>query len=59
MTGREHYAEAERWIERADAMRADDPALAPALATAQVHATLALAAATSTLEPVYIPGAPA
>jgi hypothetical protein len=48
MTGPEHYAEAERLLTDAfDEVRHGDPAEAVVLAQAQVHATLALAAATA------------
>lgn len=47
MTGPEHYREAERLIARSNECYADDPAVVLALEEAQVHATLALAAATA------------
>jgi hypothetical protein len=48
MTGPEHYAEAERLLTDAfNEVREGDPAEAIVLAQAQVHATLALAAATA------------
>lgn len=51
MTGPEHYREAERLQEAIDDFDATDPAQQPLitqiLAEAQVHATLALAAATA------------
>lgn len=52
VTGAQHYTEAERLIMRADSMFGDSqvgdpyPAAAHYIAAAQVHATLALAAAT-------------
>lgn len=45
MTGPEHYFEAEDWM-RVAAVRTDDSAVAIAFQAAQVHATLALVAAT-------------
>jgi hypothetical protein len=54
MTGSEHYRAAEREIERSYEIRStlrDHEGAASALAEAQVHATLALAAATATLIP--------
>jgi hypothetical protein len=49
MTGPEHYSEAERLLTEAAAIEVsdDDPASLPYVARAQVHATLALAAATA------------
>ena len=51
MTGPEHYKEAERLLSDAEENHAHqgsgDPATPDLLATAQVHATLALAAATA------------
>lgn len=46
MNGPEHYAAAERLLDSADAA-AGEPGAASNLAAAQVHATLALAAATA------------
>jgi hypothetical protein len=48
VTGPDHYRLAEGYVEQARTL--DDPA--PLLAAAQVHATLALAAATALLGPV-------
>lgn len=49
MTGPEHYREAERLIEEANHVGHQDPERGNGiLAAAQVHATLALAAATAT-----------
>ena len=45
MTGPEHYQEAERVLERVATWTHGDPS--PLIAEAQVHATLALAAATA------------
>ena len=45
MTGPEHYAEAEKDIDRANGATIDDGLAAFFLARAQVHAALALAAA--------------
>ncbi|MGW4663245.1 hypothetical protein [Streptosporangium sandarakinum] len=50
MTGPEHYREAERLVREADAEDAPEWVTARA-AQAQVHATLALAAATALLGP--------
>lgn len=52
MTGPEHYREAEAHLASAaqNFMRGDDPT--SALAAAQVHATLALAAATALAQPI-------
>lgn len=50
MTGPEHYREAERLIERAHGIEPELPVSGTTIALAQVHATLALAAATA--EPV-------
>lgn len=49
MTGPEHYREAEQILDRAEdsAMGESDAWYANAMAAAQVHATLALAAATA------------
>ena len=47
MNGPEHYRRAERCIEQADGCADGDPLSQGALARAQVHATLALAAATA------------
>jgi hypothetical protein len=48
MTGPEHYKEAEEILARAKADLGDDrPLITLAVAVAQVHATLALAAATA------------
>jgi hypothetical protein len=48
MSGPEHYREAERLVSVANAERVDYPAAARVhIAAAQVHATLALAAATA------------
>ena len=51
MTGPEHYAEAERLLEISSSTSAhgfpDNPQHLPMLAAAQIHATLALAAATA------------
>lgn len=52
MTGPEHYREAERLIsleplQRTESGELDAPAVAALMAEAQVHATLALAAATA------------
>ena len=52
MTGPEHYKEAERLIDLADEGAADWQPLA---AEAQVHATLALAAATATSFMLQLP----
>ena len=52
MTGIEHYREAERLIDDPEFAAAGDPALAlQYLAEAQVHATLALAAAVALKTP--------
>ena len=60
MTGPEHYIEAERLLRVADmiSFRNDDtnPAAALTLAEAQVHAMLALAAATITAGAMSVPG---
>lgn len=51
MTGPDHYREAERLLERATAKATEPRAFAEMVGAAQVHATLALAAATlGTLE---------
>jgi hypothetical protein len=49
MTGPEHYAEAERLLTEAAGLQVDyeDASTLPLLTRAQVHATLALAAATA------------
>jgi hypothetical protein len=48
VTGAEHYAEAEQLLtEAAGSPYPDDPAVRTTVAVAQVHATLALAAATA------------
>ncbi len=47
MTGPEHYKEAERLLDGSDAPYESDVEYANRLARAQVHATLALAAATA------------
>jgi hypothetical protein len=46
VTGPEHYEEAERWIAEADERQLPEAGM-ECLALAQVHATLALAAATA------------
>lgn len=50
MTGPEHYQQAEEFLELAEADALDSPQERFNLAAAQVHATLALAAATA--EPI-------
>lgn len=50
MNGPEHYAEAERLLATADASSTPDNAAAFLVSIAQVHATLALAAATAESE---------
>lgn len=47
MTGPEHFREAERILNEAQGLDSGNVDLAPMLAEAQVHATLALAAATA------------
>lgn len=52
MTGPEHYREAERLLNQAESqIPGDEPSQAALTARAQVHATLALAAATNELHP--------
>ena len=60
MTGPEHYAESERLIAQANAALSDDvdgrvkmSAHAMLISQAQVHATLALAAATAQTHPTW------
>jgi hypothetical protein len=55
MNGADHYREAERLIQAANNRYSDDPDRALDVAQAQVHATLALAAATA-LPPAAYPG---
>ncbi|MBM4590190.1 hypothetical protein GS507_18580 [Rhodococcus hoagii] len=47
MTGPEHFAEAERLVRKSNEVAMDDGWAALVAAQAQVHATLALAAATA------------
>lgn len=57
MNGPEHYREAERLLDRAENVIPDDePAQAAVAARAQVHATLALAAATAELDAYNVDG---
>ena len=49
MTGPQHYKEAERIVERVATWTHGDPSAL--IAEAQVHATLALAAATAVVDP--------
>jgi len=63
MTGPEHYLEAERDIDRANNRSIENGEAAFFLARAQVHATLALTAANTTVlieaaRPEKIPGRP-
>jgi len=51
MTGPEHYQEAERLIEDALSLNDEGADMSPHIAVAQVHATLALAAATALSDP--------
>ena len=51
MNGPEHYREAERLMDSAVTWSVTDPARVDQIASAQVHATLALAAATADLIP--------
>lgn len=58
MTGPEHYREAEKFLKFASGYEAGSASATDAVAEAQVHATLALAAATAMQPSRYAVGRP-